>query len=248
MSLSSIPAPQGLYDSRHEHDAGGVGFIADLKARKSHKIVQDALTILVNLEHRGACGAEKNTGDGAGILGQMPDRVLRQICPSLGISLPELGAYAVGLVYLPTDDEKRAAAQELFRQTVEAEGQRLLGWREVPHDASSLGKSARDAQPNIQMVFVGKGDLTNAPNPDGLAFERKLFVIRRQVEKALGETIYIPSLSSRTLVYKGMFTPPQLGAFYLDLADHAFESALALVHSRFSTNTFPSWPRAQRRD
>jgi len=251
MSRTAPPAAQGLYDPRHEHDACGVGFVADLKGRKSHQLVRDAVTLLINLEHRGACGAEKDTGDGAGIIVQVPDRFLRGVCPALGIALPEAGAYAVGCVYLPTDPAERAEVEGFFRDVAEREGQRLLGWRDVPFDNSTLGPSARAAQPVIRMVFIGNGDLSKAPNPDGLAFERKLYLIRRQVENAIKassltqkDLFYVPSLSSKTLVFKGMFTPRQLPAFYLDLADPALESAVALVHSRFSTNTFPSWPRA----
>jgi glutamate synthase (ferredoxin) len=251
MSRHRTPRAQGLYDPRHEHDACGVGMVADLQGRRTHKLVRDALKVLINLEHRGACGADKLTGDGAGILIQVPDRFLRQVCTPLGIKLPQAGAYAVGCVFLPTDATDRAACEAIFQKVTEAEGQHLLGWRDVPFDASSLGESARAAQPVIRMVFIGKGDLRRMPDTDGQAFERKLYLIRRQVENQVKasslpqkDDFYIPSLSARTLVYKGLFTPRQLPAFYRDLSEPGLESAMGLVHSRFSTNTFPSWPRA----
>jgi glutamate synthase (ferredoxin) len=247
------PPKQGLYDPQYEHDACGVGFVVDLKNRPSHAIVRDALQILHNLEHRGACGSESNTGDGAGILVQMPHRFLQQECDKLGIDLPAPGRYAAGSVFLPTDLWQREHCAELFKQIVQEEGQNFLGWRGVPVDNSSLGETAKRGQPIIRQLFIGY-----QPPPahsgikiDALTFERKLYVIRRRIENAIRtsdlpqrEMFFVPSLSSRTLIYKGMLNSKQVAPFYPDLNDPALESALALVHSRFSTNTFPNWARA----
>jgi glutamate synthase (ferredoxin) len=243
------PPKQGLYDPRLEHDACGVGFVVDLKGRKSHELVQKALQILLNLEHRGACGCEKNTGDGAGILLQTPDRFLRRECEKFGITLPAGGEYSAGMVFLPTDPEARRQCEELFEKIVRDEGQSVLGWRDVPTDNSSLGPSAKAAQPVIRQIYVGReGGRLPA---DSLAFERKLYVIRKRVEhaicaSAIGQrrAFYVPSLSCKTIIYKGMLNSPQILSFYPDLRDPAVETALAMVHSRFSTNTFPNWARA----
>jgi glutamate synthase (NADPH) large chain len=247
MSDSLTPPAQGLYDPRYEHDACGVGFVVDLKGRKSHGIVENAVRILLNLEHRGACGCEKNTGDGAGILLQMPHRFLAAACDRTGIDLPAERGYGAGCVFLPTDPAQRAPIEALFEQVVKEEGQRFLGWRDVPTDNSTLGPTARKAQPFIRQVFIGR----NTTLSDDLAFERKLYVIRRRVENAVKASdlaqrgmFYVPSLSYKTLIYKGMLISQQLTAFYPDLLDSAVESALAMVHSRFSTNTFPNWARA----
>ncbi len=244
---SAAPPAQGLYDPRHEHDACGVGFVVDLKGRKSSSIVRNGLEILLNLEHRGASGCEKNTGDGAGILMQVPHRFLVEACAAIRIKLPAAGEYGVGVVFLPHDPGSRAACEHLFEKVVRDEGQTFLGWREVPVDNSMLGQTAKRSQPVIKQLFVGRGpDIT-----DGDAFERKLYVIRRRARHAVRRlevpekaTFYIPSLSARTVVYKGMLNCDQLPQFYPDLRDDRVESALALVHSRFSTNTFPSWQRA----
>ncbi len=237
----------GLYDPRYEHDACGVGFVVDMKGRKSHAIVAQALTILKNLEHRGACGCEENTGDGAGILIQMPHAFLKHAAALAGFTLPDPGQYGAGLVFLPRDPGAARECQKLFETIVREEGQTLLGWRDVPTDDASLGPTARAAEPAFKQVFIGRG-----ANPaDGAGFERKLFVIRKRVEHAIAKTtfdergmFYIPSLSARTLIYKGMLTPTQVEAMFPDLRDATLESGLALVHSRFSTNTFPSWPLA----
>jgi glutamate synthase (NADPH/NADH) large chain len=243
------PARQGLYDPQHEHDSCGVGFVVDLKGRKSNKIVRDGVQVLLNLEHRGACGAEKNTGDGAGLLIQVPHQFLAAACAeSKGrITLPAEGQYGVGMVFLPSDPGSRAACEHLFEKVVRDEGQRVLGWREVPTDARMLGPTARKSQPVIKQLFVAR----HPSIPDDDAFERKLYVIRRRARHAVRRldipekaSFYIASFSSRTIVYKGMLNCDQLTAFYLDLQDERVESALALVHSRFSTNTFPSWSRA----
>ncbi|MGE5546316.1 MAG: glutamate synthase large subunit [Solirubrobacterales bacterium] len=239
--MSGLPEVQGLYDPRYEHDACGVGFIADIKNRKSHDIIRQGLEILKNLTHRGAVGADPLAGDGAGILIQMPDAFLRAEAAELGITLPEPGAYAAGTVFLPKDKALRAACEQLLEQLIKAEGQVLLGWRDVPTDASGLGETVKPTEPFVRMVFVAKG----AACADQDAFERKLFVIRKQSEtKAPAgseKDFYLPSLSSRTLVYKGMLLADQVGSYYKDLSDARMVSALALVHQRFSTNTFPSW-------
>jgi len=241
------PPAQGLYDPRHEHDACGVGFVVDLKGRKSSSIVKNALEVLLNLQHRGACGCEKNTGDGAGILMQVPHKFLTAACATARIQLPAAGQYGVGVVFLPHDPGSRAACEHLFEKVVRDEGQTFLGWREVPTDNSMIGPTAKRSQPIIKQLFVGRG----AGITDDDAFERKLYVIRRRARHAVRRlevpekaSFYIPSLSARTIVYKGMLNSDQLPAFFPDLRDDRVESALALVHSRFSTNTFPSWSRA----
>jgi glutamate synthase (ferredoxin) len=241
------PRAQGLYDPRHEHDACGVGFVVNIKGTKSHTIVRQALEVLINLLHRGACGCEANTGDGAGILLQTPDKFLRRECDRLGIPLPEPKAYGCGLVFLPRDAEQRDRVRALLHSIVEEEGQRLCGWRDVPTDDHQLGATARSVEPHIMQVFIGRG----AGVRDHAGFERKLYVIRKLFEKAAAALdipektfAYIPSLSSNTLIYKGMLSADQIVTMYPDLADPDVESALALVHQRFSTNTFPSWPLA----
>jgi len=239
------PAAQGLYDPRAEHDACGVGFVVHTKGQRSHDIVRKAMTVLINLEHRGACGCEVNTGDGAGILVQMPDRFLRKAVP---FTLPPEGAYGAGLIFLPRDGRDQEAVKAFFARVVEEEGQRLLGWREVPSDNGLIGDSAKAVQPAFQQVFIAA-----AQGLDRKAFERKLYVIRKRIEHgadrldipALSRRLfYIVSLSANTLVYKGMLTAHQLEPIFPDLTDPDLESALALVHQRFSTNTFPSWPLA----
>ena len=247
MSLSGLPEKQGLYDPRFEHDACGVGFVVNIKGEKSHEIVAQALTVLENLDHRGACGCEENTGDGAGILMQVPHAFLKEACAGLGFSLPDQGDYGVGMIFLPDHREQRRRFEKIIEAIVKEEGQRCLGWRKVPTDNLYLGETAKATEPFVRQVFIGR----SASLPDDLAFERKLFVIRRRAENAIryaglpgGELFYVPSLSSRTLIYKGMLTPHQVSTFYPDLTDPQLESAIALVHSRFSTNTFPSWGRA----
>lgn len=249
MSHPHVPAKQGLYDPANEHDACGVGFVVDLKNRSGHHLVEKALRVLVNLKHRGACGCEANTGDGAGITVQMPHRFLQVQSERLGFELPEPGSYGAGSVFLPTNAAERDHCERVFTQIVHEEGQQVLGWRDVPTEGATLGATALSRQPVIRQVFikqVGPG-LGN----DALAFERKLYVIRRRAENAIKASnlvqrgmFYVPSLSCKTLVYKGMLNADQLSVFYPDLHDAALESALALVHSRFSTNTFPNWARA----
>ena len=234
----------GLYDPSREHDACGVGFVVDMKGRKSHTIVTQALTILKNLEHRGACGCEENTGDGAGILLQTPHLFFARECAKHGITLPAAGQYAAAMVFLPRNAEQARQCQTVLETITAEENQSVLGWRVVPTDDSSLGPTARDAAPVIRQLFIGRG----ANIADDAAFERKLYVIRKRAEHAIGRSdlterdlFYIPSLSARTIVYKGMLTPSQVAPMFPDLVDPQVESALALVHSRFSTNTFPSW-------
>ncbi len=237
---------EGLYDPAYEHDACGVGFVVDMKGRKSHAIVTKALTVLKNLLHRGACGCEENTGDGAGILIQMPHAFLARECSRLGIDLPAPGHYGAGPVFLPRDPVQAQHCQHIFEAIIREEGQVLLGWREVPTDDSPIGPTARSCEPNFKQIFIGSG-----PNLDEAAFERRLYVIRKRVEHTIRnstlserELFYIPSLSAKTLIYKGMLTGNQIETMFPDLVDPAVESALALVHQRFSTNTFPSWPLA----
>jgi glutamate synthase domain-containing protein 1 len=224
---------QGLYDPRFEHDACGVGFVARLDGRPTHDAICRALTVLENLEHRGAAGADAESGDGAGILCQLPDEFLRSVA---GFELPPL--YGVAVCFLPREQTRRAELERLLEQTAADEGQTVLGWRDVPVDEAYMGRHAGAFAPVIRQLFVGARD------SHAEAFERKLYVIRRVAELAAGPDLVIPTFSSRTLVYKGMLTAPQLRRFYPDLSDERFTSALALVHSRFSTNTFPSWELA----
>ncbi len=241
------PPAQGLYDPAHEHDACGVGFVVDIKGKKSHAIVRQALNVLINLLHRGTCGCEANTGDGAGILLQMPDKFLRKACARQGIPLPGPKEYGAGLVFLPRNPVQREKVQALIGSIVAEEGQRLLGWRDVPSDDRLLGATAVSVEPAIKQVFIGRG----AGIRDHAHFERKLYVVRKRIEHAVEamdfpekRLTYLPSLSSNTLIYKGMLSADQIEAMYPDLSDPNIESALALVHQRFSTNTFPSWPLA----
>ncbi len=242
MHRHDLPSPQGLYDATHEHDGCGVSFIVDMKGRRSHDLVSHAFGALCNLDHRGAKGAEANTGDGAGILVQIPDRFLRAV---VDFELPPEGSYAVGLAFLPAVDGLTELAVKEVERILEDEGLTVLGWRDVPTDPSGLGSMARAVMPAFRHLFV------SAPGLSGLELDRKIYPARKRIEHEVsladesGEyRVYFPSLSSRTLVYKGMLTTPQLGEFFLDIADERIESAIAMVHSRFSTNTFPSWPLA----
>jgi glutamate synthase (ferredoxin) len=254
MGTDQLPH-HGLYDPKDEHDACGVGFVVDMKGRKSHTIVRQALRVLMNLAHRGACGCEVNTGDGAGILMQMPDRFLRKVAPG---PLPAAGAYGAGLVFLPHDAEHRRAIEQLFESIVVEEGQRVIGWRDVPTDDSPVGPSAVAVEPVFRQIFIaaagGHGPDDGVPDGEARArFERRLYVIRKRVEHAVDrlpvpdesrKRFYIVSLSSNTLIYKGMLTASQIECMFPDITDPDVESALALVHQRFSTNTFPNWPLA----
>jgi glutamate synthase (ferredoxin) len=242
-----LPKKQGLYDPWFEHDACGVGFVVDIKGRQSNQILKQAIQLLKNLDHRGAAGSEANTGDGAGVLMQIPHAFLREACKKSRIELPGPGEYGCGLVFLPRDRIKRRRLEERFEKIVQSEGQIVLGWRTVPVDNASLGETARSSEPTIRQVLVGRGPAT----ADAMAFERKLYVIRKRAYGDIrtstmdgAETWYMPSLSYKTIVYKGMLLTGQLEQYFTDLQSPLMETALALVHSRFSTNTFPSWDRA----
>jgi glutamate synthase (NADPH/NADH) large chain len=240
-----MPAKQGLYDPANEKDACGVGFVAHIKGRKSHDIVEKGLTILRNLTHRGATGYDPKLGDGAGMLIQLPDAFMRKEAAKLNITLPEEGKYAVGMIFLPQSSNGRAACESIIARIIHEEGQSCLGWRDVPRNNSDIAAAARAIEPVMRQVFIR----SNAADQN--AFERKLFVIRKRVEHAVralkledGDQFYIPSLSSRTIVYKGMLLAEEVGTYYQDLLDPDMVSALALVHQRFSTNTFPAWDLA----
>ncbi len=244
---AGLPPAQGLYDPAHEHDACGVGFVVDIKGRRSHAIVTQALQVLKNLLHRGACGCEVNTGDGAGILIQMPHAFLTRECERLGLTLPGPGHYGAGLVFLPRAAADAAECRRILEGIIREEGQTVLGWRAVPTDSSAVGPSARAVEPVFRQVFVGRA----AGVADRAAFERKLYVIRKRAEHAVSRTslaekkfFYLPSLSANTLIYKGMLSADQIEGMFPDVTDPLVDSALALVHQRFSTNTFPSWPLA----
>lgn len=247
MKRIGLPQKQGLYDPQFEHDACGIGFVANIKGKKSNEIVRQALTILTNLDHRGGQGCETNTGDGAGILMQIPHKFLQKECEKRNIRLPSPGEYGVGMVFFSPDPAQRQNCEKILENVIMEEGQQLLGWRTVPTDDSLLGETAKSCQPLIRQIFVGK----SAGIQDPEAFDRKLYVIRKRAEREIrfsgmegGNYFYFASFSSNTIVYKGMLTTDQMDTFYLDLRDPVVETALALVHSRFSTNTFPNWERA----
>src|SRR5262245_39469061 len=246
---SFSPPAQGLYDPRREHDACVVGFVVHSKGYRSHHIIRKALTVLINLEHRGACGCEANTGDGAGILIQTPDTFFRK---TVSFALPASGSYGAGLVFLPHDESDRDRIKELIARITDEEGQTLLGWREVPTDNRLVGDSARATQPVFEQLFIGSR-VDVSTEQGRAAFERTLYIIRKRIERAVDTLkigalsrrfFYIVSLSANTLIYKGMLQAIQLEPMFPDLSDEHLESALALVHQRFSTNTFPSWPLA----
>src|SRR5262245_36914225 len=239
--LHARPRRHGLYDPRFEHDACGVAFVVDMAGRASHDIVATAIGALCNLEHRGATGAEVNTGDGAGVLLQIPDAYYRAVA---GVDLPRPGAYVTGIAFLPPVEDEARAAVAAIEAIAADEGLCVLGWRAVATDPSALGQSAQAVMPAFRQVF-----LTDRDGATDLELERKAFIVRKRTEREIATAAghdwpYFPSLSCRTVVYKGMLTAPQLGAFYPELGDERFASALALVHSRFSTNTFPAWPLA----
>ncbi len=242
-----LPPKQGLYDPQFEHDACGVGFVVNIKGKKSHEIVRQGIQILLNLDHRGACGFEANSGDGAGILIQMPHEFLKKAAKKEGFELPALGEYGVGMVFLPPNARERKKCERLFEVIVAEEGQTVLGWRDVPTDNSSLGSTAKASEPFMRQVFIGR----NPKLTDPMAFERKLYVIRKRAVTNIRNSglkgshyWYMASISYKTICYKGMLMPAQVDQYYTDLRDPSMDTALALVHSRFSTNTFPSWERA----
>ncbi len=244
MSQAGLPPAQGLYDPRHEHDSCGVGFVAHIKGQRSHQLVDQGITAVEHLAHRGATGCEENTGDGAGVLIQIPHEFFQPECAALGFTLPEAGRYGVGAFFASRDEQARSQAMELFKTIVEDEGQEVLGWRRTPTNNASVGATAKATEPEMYHVYIGRGEAV----ADDDAFERKLYVIRRRFENALhgsgiddAATFYFASLSCRTVVYKGMLTPLQLRDYFPDLSDTRVKSALIMFHSRFSTNTFPSW-------
>ncbi|MDM9558529.1 glutamate synthase-related protein [Bordetella petrii] len=247
-SRIGLPAPQGLYNPQHEHDACGVGFVAHIKGRKSHAIIQQGLKILENLDHRGAVGADKLMGDGAGILIQIPDALYRDEMSQQGVTLPPPGEYGVAMVFLPKETASRLACEQELERAVRAEGQIVLGWRDVPVDVDMpMSPTVRSVEPVIRQLFIGRGADVMVPD----ALERKLYVIRKTASHAIqamrlahGKEYFVPSASVRTVVYKGLLLADQVGRYYRDLADPRTVSALALVHQRFSTNTFPAWPLA----
>lgn len=239
---------KGLYRSTAEHDACGVGFVADLKGRQSHRTIEDALLILRNLDHRGAVGADPLCGDGAGILIQIPDAFYRAEMAAQGVVLPAPGDYGVGMIFLPQEAASRAACEEELERSVRREGQVVLGWRDVPVDRHlEMSPTVKASEPVIRQIFIGRG-------PDVMvqdALERKLYVIRKTASHRIhdlklkhGAEYFVPSMSTRTVVYKGLLLAGQVGEYYLDLKNEAVKSAIAVVHQRFSTNTFPAWALA----
>ncbi|HET9821772.1 MAG TPA: glutamate synthase-related protein, partial [Burkholderiaceae bacterium] len=243
-----VAASAGLYDPAHEHDACGVGFVAHIKGQRSHGIIEQGLKILENLDHRGAVGADKLMGDGAGILIQMPDEFYRTEMAAQGVALPPPGEYGVGMIFLPKEHASRLACEQELERAVKAEGQVLLGWRDVPVDRDMpMSPTVRDKEPVIRQIFIGRGPDVIVPD----ALERKLYVIRKTASAAIqklnlthSREYYVPSMSCRTVIYKGLLLADQVGVYYRDLADERVVSAMALVHQRFSTNTFPEWPLA----
>jgi len=241
-----LPPPQALYDPRHEHDACGIGFVASIHGHPSHDIITKGIQILLNLTHRGASGCDAETGDGAGILIQIPHQFFTRECAALGFTLPPPGDYAVGMTFLPVERHQRLACEGILERIVREEGLAVLGWRDTPVDASAIGRLARGSQPYIEQIFIAR-----AHGLDEAAFERKLYLVRKRAESEVARSgmphaadFYLPSLSSRTIVYKGLLLAPQIAPFYKELSDPTVASALCLVHQRFSTNTFPTWQLA----
>ncbi|MGL6094929.1 MAG: glutamate synthase subunit alpha, partial [Fimbriiglobus sp.] len=246
-TLAPVPLPprrEGLYDPAFERDACGVGFIAHISGAKSHGIVRAGVELLCNLQHRGACGCDQDTGDGAGILMQLPDAFFREAAGRLGIKLPAAGSFGVAFTFLPTDPAAKSSCKAALEKSVAEEGMVALGWRPVPVVSSAIGWLARSNEPAMEQLFIGRGKAT-----DDDAFETSLYVARRRTEvwaagpgkAAAGSAFYIASCSAKTVVYKGMLKPDQLAPYFPDLSDPGMVSALALVHSRYSTNTFPQW-------
>ena len=245
-NTNSLPPAQGLYHPAQEHDACGIGFVANVRGEKSHEIITKGIQVLLNLAHRGACGCDPETGDGAGILLQIPHKFFVRECDKLGFALPRPGAYGVGMTFLPVEKHARLQCEGILERIVREEGLTVVGWRDTPCFASAIGRVARGSQPYIQQIFVGCGAFS-----DEDAFERKLYVVRKRAESEMAvsdiedaSVFHIPSLSCRTIVYKGLLLAPQITSFYKELSDPDVTSALCLVHQRFSTNTFPSWQRA----
>src|ERR1039458_10219665 len=243
---SPLPAPQGLYDPRNEHDACGIGFVASISGHKSHDIIAKGIQVLINLTHRGACGCDPETGDGAGILIQIPHTFFERECARLGFTLPAPGEYGVGMVFLPVDPTEKLLCKGIVEKCAREQKLTVLGWRDTPINGDMIGRVARNSQPYIEQIFIRRG---RGMDQDSL--ERKLYVVRKQAEAFLADSelnekdlFYIPSLSSRTIVYKGLLLAAQITHFYKELSDAEVTSALCLVHQRFSTNTFPSWQLA----
>ena len=244
--IRGLPAAQGLYSPQNEHDGCGIGFVANIEGKKSHNIVSKGIQILINLTHRGACGCDPETGDGAGILIQIPHSFFERECARLGFTLPAPGEYGVGMIFLPVDRQERILCEGILERTAREHGLTVLGWRDTPIDSNTIGRLARSTQPYIEQIFIRR-----APGMDTDALERKLYVVRKQAEAAVAKSdlkekdfFYVPSLSARTIVYKGLLLAPQIKHFYKELSDPEVMSALCLVHQRFSTNTFPSWQLA----
>ena len=242
---SGLPAAQGLYDPRHEHDACGIGFVANIKGQKSHDIIVKGIQVLINLTHRGACGCDPETGDGAGVLIQIPHEFFARECADLGFTLPAAGEYGVGMTFLPVEPHAAPALRRHHRKDRRRGGLTVLGWRDTPIEGTAIGRIARGSQPYIQQIFIGRA---KGMTEDQL--ERKLYIVRKRVETEVPPRhrnkgdFYIPSLSARTIVYKGLLLAPQIANFYRELNDPEVISALCLVHQRFSTNTFPTWQLA----
>src|SRR5579872_4696473 len=241
--MDGLPVEQGLYDPRNEHDACGIGFVVNIKGEQSHEIILKGLQILINLAHRGACGCDPETGDGAGILIQIPDKFFVRECAALGFTLPPVGEYGVGMVFLPVEPSHRLIAEGILERITREEGLAVLGWRDTPVEVDAIGRIARASQPYIEQIFIAA-----APGLTQDEFERKLYVVRKRAEAEIASSdlrdksfFYIPSLSSRTIVYKGLLLAPQIARFYGELSDPEAVSAICLVHQRFSTNTFPTW-------
>ena len=244
--IPGLPPAQGLYDPHNEHDNCGMGFVANMRGAKSHEIIEMGIEVLIRLTHRGASGCDPETGDGAGILIQIPHEFFAAECQALGFTLPEPGAYAVGMVFFPVGKRQRLQCEGIVERISRDEGLTVLGWRDTPCDGDAIGREARATQPYIQQVFLGRPDGWDEDH-----FERKLYVTRKRIEREIvleevedRHFFYIPSLSSRTIVYKGLLLAPQIANFYGELADPRVKSAICVVHQRFSTNTFPSWPLA----
>src|SRR3569832_768448 len=242
-----MPLPEGRYDPSLEKDSCGVGFIADIKGRKSHQLIEDGLLSLCNLEHRGAVGADPRMGDGAGILVQIPHKFFAKKAQDAGFTLPAPGEFGIGHLFLPQEATWRQIIRDIYEEVIAREGLTLLGWRDVPTDNSTLGESVKPTEPKHMQVFIGKGKKKLSENE----FERKLYILRKAISNAVYKkrerrvaSYYPVSISCRTVVYKGMFLADQLGTYYPDLHDPDFESAIALIHQRFSTNTFPTWSLA----
>jgi glutamate synthase (NADPH) large chain len=238
-----LPRAQGLYDPRNEHDACGMGFVANIKGAKSHDIIMKGVQVLINLTHRGASGCDAETGDGAGVLIQIPHKFFARECEVLGFKLPAPGEYGVGMIFLPVEKADRLQCEGVLERMAREEGLSVLGWRDTPVEGSAIGRVARNSQPYIQQLFLGKPAAMDVD-----AFERKLYVVRRRAENEITNSkleqkgmFYVPSLSARTIIYKGLLLAPQICNFYQELKDPDVTSALCLVHQRFSTNTFPTW-------